>query len=79
VDTEGDAASDDLDTINGGAQVGQRLLLRAINSARTVVVKNATGNIQCGADISLTHTYDIVELVWGGSNWFCVSEHDNAA
>lgn len=44
VDTEGEIASDDLDTINGGNE-GQTVILRAANDARTVVIKHNTGNI----------------------------------
>lgn len=43
VDTEGDASSDDLTTINGG-QHGQVLILRAADSGRTVSVAEG-GNI----------------------------------
>lgn len=54
VDTESDAASDDLDTINGGID-GMILIIRAENAARTVIIKNGTGNIQTpdGSDITL--------------------------
>ena len=41
-------ATDDLDTINGGAE-GDILVLIAANNSRTVVVKDATGNIQLNA------------------------------
>lgn len=44
IDTEGASASDDLDTINGGAD-GDILYLRNTNDARNVVLKHATGNI----------------------------------
>lgn len=68
VDTEGDAASDDLDTITNGAEVrdGFLLFLRAENAARTVVVKHNTGNILCmnGVDQSLDDSHDIAVLVY---------------
>lgn len=44
IDTESDAASDDLDTINFPSNV-DLLLLTAANAARTVTLKNSTGNI----------------------------------
>ena len=44
LDTEGAAATDDLDTINGG-QDGQIIYLRIANNARNVIVKHNTGNI----------------------------------
>ncbi|MQB01654.1 MAG: hypothetical protein GEU78_15420 [Actinobacteria bacterium] len=62
VDTEGSAASDDLDTINGGV-TGQLLVLNAINSARTVVMKNGTGNISlAGSDFVMDHRNDRIML-----------------
>lgn len=55
IDTEGSAASDDLDTINGGV-AGFLLYLRTTSSSRDVVVKHGTGNITCagGADFTLS-------------------------
>lgn len=63
VDTEGGAASDDLDTINGGV-AGFLLYLRTTNSGRDVVLKHGTGNITCagGSDITLA---DITEFAYG--------------
>ena len=71
VDTESNAASDDLTTIASGWE-NQLLLIRADNTARTVVVKSATGNILTGgSDISLDDTnkyllflYDILLEKW---------------
>lgn len=61
VDTEADAASDDLTTISGLAS-GEIVILSPANDARTVVVKNGTGNIVCatGADITLDDSTDMV-------------------
>jgi len=63
VDTQSDAASDDLDTITAGSD-GQLLLIRAENTARTVVVKDGTGNIETpdGKDITLDTTEKVVLL-----------------
>jgi hypothetical protein len=57
VDTEADAASDDLVTINSLAE-GEICIISASHTDRTVVVKNGGGNIACsaGADISLDAT-----------------------
>jgi len=54
IDTESDAATDDLDTINGMAD-GQILVIRPANTDRTVVLKHNTGNIitGSGSDLSL--------------------------
>jgi len=69
VDTEGNAASDDLDTINGGTE-GFLLVLRAEDAARTIVVKDGTGNILLpGGDYHLNDGERIIALIFDGSNW----------
>jgi hypothetical protein len=80
VDTEADAASDDLVTINGGVD-GARLVLRAENASRTVVVKDGTGNIQCAGDFSLDNTQDTIELIYDGTltAWLEIGRSDNGA
>ena len=74
IDTESDAASDDLDTINGGND-GAVLRVRAENTARTVVLKDGTGNLElAGADITLDDTDQFTELYYDGtlSKWVLV-------
>lgn len=80
VDTEADAASDDLDTINGGID-GQRLILKAHNSTRTVVLKDLTGNLQIKGDFSMTNQADFIELIYDESTsfWYKISQNDNQA
>ena len=65
IDTEADAATDDLDTINGLA-ADMVYLLRPADTARTVVFKHGTGNIYCvgGSDITCD---DDEDFVWGFS------------
>ena len=74
VDTESDAASDDLDTINGGVD-GGILYLRPANDARTVVIKHGTGNIATfsGTDITLDSTDKLAVLIYDSqkSEWLC--------
>lgn len=74
IDTEGDAATDDLDTINGGSTVNM-IVIRSADDARTVVVKHNTGNIwlQGKADISLDDLEDGLLLVWDGTKWFDIA------
>ena len=71
IDTQDDAASDELDTISGGVE-GMIIALRAANDARTVVVKHNTGNIwlQGKADINLDDLEDGLLLVYDGTKWF---------
>ena len=74
VDTESDAASDDLTDISGGSE-GDVLILSPANAARTVVVKHnqgsGTANIYApgGQDIVLAETSDFVFLQHNGSVW----------
>lgn len=84
IDTEASAATDDLDTISGAdhGTTGGRLVIRAANSARTVVVKNGTGNLKlAGSDFSLDNALDTIQLVWDGvlSQWLEISRCDNGA
>ena len=76
VDTESDAATDDLDTINGGTE-GDILIIRAADSARTVVAKDATGNLALNGDFSMDNAEDTLQLLYDGSNWLEVSRSNN--
>ncbi len=76
VDTQGDAGTDDLDTINGGVS-GMLLLLQAANDARTVVVKNGTGNIHLPADFSLDSNEDTILLLYNGTAWYQIASSNN--
>ena len=71
VDTQSAAATDDLDTINGGID-GRIITLRGVSSARDVTVKTGTGNITLvGGDFimetlnhRITLMYDAIQSVW---------------
>ena len=80
VDTESDAATDDLDTINGGVD-GMFLVIQAENDARTVVAKDGTGNLQLNGDFSLDNAQDTLTLLYSGalSAWVEISRSDNGA
>jgi hypothetical protein len=71
IDTEADASTDNLDTINGGAD-GQFLVIRAENAGREVVVTTA-GNITTsdGNNVALDQVYKFLLLVYDGnrSKW----------
>ena len=72
LDTEAAAASDDLDSITGGAE-GEVLFVRIVAAARNVVLKHGVGAnlISClGArDITLDVLTDWALLVHNGSQW----------
>jgi hypothetical protein len=69
IDTEADAASDDLVTISGSL-AGQLYLVKPSNDARSVVIKHASGNIFCphAKDITLAETDDYALLISDGTN-----------
>lgn len=77
VDTEADAATDDLDTISGGF-TGMELTLRAADSGRTVVVKDGAG-IKTAGDMSLDNVEDTITLIKDGSTWYEKCRSDNGA
>lgn len=67
IDTEGDTAEDDLDTISGTSE-GNIIAIRAEHADRTVVLKNGIGNLILGADIYLDDTDKHVMLISDGTN-----------
>ncbi len=78
IETQGAAATDDLDTINGGVE-GKIIFIRPYNDAHTVVVKHNTGNIWTGiGDVTLNDLRDSLMLVYDGTKWITVcSGHNN--
>lgn len=76
VDTQSDASTDDLDTINGGSD-GEIVVLSPENASRTVILKNGTGNITTpdGSDIELTGTQSavILQYIAALSAWIVLS------
>jgi len=68
VDTNGDAASDNLDTITISGDIGEGsiLILRPDHTDRTVVVRHDQGNILCNgnADITLDDSHDFAFLIY---------------
>lgn len=77
VDTEASAATDDLDTINGGT-TGDILIITAANSTRTVVAKDGTGNLSLAGDFSMDNADDTLTLIYNGTNWLELSRSNNA-
>ena len=74
LDTEAQAATDDLVTINGTPADGDLLTLKSTVSSRTIQVLS-TGNIRLPANFTLTDPldrlvlqYDAAETVW--IQWF---------
>lgn len=70
VDTQSAAATDDLDSIDStGLTAGRVVVLRAANTARTVVVKDGTGNLRLNGDCSLDDDEQTITLIYNGTNW----------
>ena len=76
VDTEADAASDDLDVINCTA--GQRFKLTPADTTRTVVVKDDDVNIDIQADFSLNHLHDLFGGLCYATNVVIEEDRSNA-
>ena len=75
IDTEANAITDDLNTINGGSD-GQLLFLYS-DAGRTIVVKHNVGNITLNgnADVTLDWQSDLLQLVYIAalSRWLQIS------
>lgn len=79
IDTEGDASTDDLDTITAAKGAGDLLFLSPANAGRVVTLKHGTGNINTpdGNDIELTCTLQLLKTTAG--DWDVVADVINAA
>ena len=77
IDTEGAAATDDLDTINGG-QEGQVAMFFSATSSRDITFKDGTGNLSLAGDFLLSNVADNITLVKRGSTWYEIGRSDNA-
>lgn len=82
VDTEGSAATDDLDTITGSGISGQIVILSTNSSVRDVTVKYNTGNILLNGsvDFTLDSQNDTLSLMWNAatSKWIEIGRGNNA-
>lgn len=74
VDTEGQAATDDLDTINGFAD-GEELILVIADALRSVVVKGSGGNIDMATDFTMSTLRHVLYLRYNlnAAKWHQIS------
>ena len=78
IDTEGGAATDNLDTINGGSP-GDLLILASFSNARDPTLKDATGNLNLAGDFTLNTLADTITLLkFSNGWWYEISRSDNA-
>jgi len=75
VDTEGDAASDNLNTINGGS-TGSILILNSVTS-RSVTLKDDSDNLRLAGDFTLSQANDSIMLIKFGTTWREISRSTN--
>jgi hypothetical protein len=76
VDTEAAAASDDLDTISGGAN-GDFLLLSPADDAHTIVFKDGTGNMRLAGDFTADSVLDTISLTKRDNLWLETARSKN--
>lgn len=78
IDTEANAASDDLDTLAGGV-TNALYLLRPENDARTIVIKSGAGNIRTlnGVSITLDDIFKGVLLWYDGTTYNVINSINN--
>jgi len=69
IDTEGDAGSDNLDTIDGG-EIGDILILQTENSSRDVTLRHGVGNIWLagGSNKTLIYVRNKIVLIKASEN-----------
>lgn len=72
VDTEAGAATDNLDTINGGSD-GDILILKQTSGSRDVTVKDSTGNIILAGDFTFGNANARLMLQKDSTSWYEIS------
>ena len=81
VDTFGDAATDDLEDIQGGA-TGMVVVLQLQDNGRVVTLKHSTNNgnlrLSGGAHFELNNTDATISLIYNGSTWCELTRSTNS-
>ena len=74
IDTEAEAATDDLDTIDGGVD-GEIIRVMCVSESRVPTLKDGTGNLDLGGDIALDSLGTVRELIYvsATSKWVPVA------
>ena len=60
-----------------GFSAGDVLFLRNDNAADVITIDGTGGTVECKTDVALGAA-DILMLIFGGTNWNCVSNYDNS-
>jgi hypothetical protein len=74
--TEGGAATDDIDTITGGVE-GQLMTFMTSTSSEDVTFKNGTDNLRLAGDFTLDTSLKTITLVKRGTLWYEISRSAN--
>lgn len=74
--TEGGAATDDVDTIDGGIE-NQLMSFITSTSGEDVTFKNGTGNLRLVGDFTLDTSLKTITLVKRGTLWYEISRSSN--
>jgi hypothetical protein len=72
---EGGGASDNLATINGGFDGA--LLVLSGTAAKTITVKDGTGNLKLAGDCVLDNFEDTITLIKRGTEWLEIARSNN--
>jgi hypothetical protein len=78
VDTQSDNPTDNLDTINGGTD-GDILILKSVDSARDVELRDGNGNLRLEGNFTLDSSQDRIILEFSSPNWYELSRANNGA
>ena len=78
IDTFGGAATDNLDTINGGVN-GAILIVRSTDSARDPTLRDGVGNLvmEGAVDFTLTNSRDTITFIYLAVGWLELSRSNN--
>jgi hypothetical protein len=79
IDTESDAASDDLQVINGGT-TGQIIIIRSLINVQDPTLKDyvsGSDNLRLAGDFTLSHPYDHIVLIRVDVNDWCEISRSN--
>jgi len=77
ISTEGGAAADDLDTVNGNSDFAV-LVMCGIGGGRTVTFKDGTGNLLLSGDFVANSSQDTITLLSVGADWRELCRSNNA-
>lgn len=76
IDTEADAATDNLDTINGG-NIGEMVALKSQTNARDTTVRDSVDNLEMSGNFTLTQVRDSLLFMNRASDLVELSESNN--